>query len=108
MSGATAQEKRAFSQVVSEFLSAIDDPRYVIAVCGRLGPDWTQSFACPALLGTKKETAERFAKRLSRTGRRFAAAYTRGDGGKRTLTWCKKHSYLNLADVRVSGKKIVR
>jgi len=108
LSGATAQEKRAFSQSVSEFLSAIDDPRYVLVENCRLGPVWKNSFACPALLGTKKETAERLAKRLSRTGCRFAAAYTRADGGKRTLTQCKKQSCRNRAGVRVTGKKIVR
>ena len=92
----TEHEKTVFTKAITELLSAIDDPRYVLVQRTRLfGIEvlrYSHSYACPAVIGTKKEFAERLAKRIAAG---FTMFYTRNESGSQRLRLCKKRSYLN-------------
>ncbi len=109
LTGATAHEKSVFAQAVGELLTAIDNPRYLVIKRMRLllfsWKDYSQSYACPAILSAKKETVELFAQALERTGFKYDIQYTRNEEGRRELLRCRSRSYINRNDVFVKGKK---
>ncbi len=104
LNNATAHEKQIFSDAVSEMLSPIDNPRYVIVK----GGNFTQSFACPSIIGNKKESAELLADNLRRKSDNFNVIYTRNENGRKQLLKAKKLSYININGMFVKNKKAVR
>lgn len=92
---ATVHEKSVFTGALCELLTRIGDPRYVFVKRGFAGTDCTVSFACPAVLGAKKETAERLLRRLEKLIGRADAVYTRSPAGARVELRCIQRSYLN-------------
>ena len=109
---ATVREKNLFATALSEMLSPIDDPRYVIIANKNPGSPgsraYAQSFACPSILGAKKETAELLANLLKQLGCRFEVVFTRNEAGRKELYRCRKHSYINANGKLVTSKKKVR
>lgn len=99
LENATSQEKSVFNRALSEMLSPIDNPRYII----RKGSDDTASFACPSAVGNKKENAEYFAALLNKTAGDYRVIYTRSEKGRQELMKCKKYSVTNA-----NGKKQVK
>ena len=90
---ASEREKSLFAEAMGELLSPIDNPRYLLI---RLLPLFgfsrrlvAQSYACPTLLGAKKETAELFQKELEKSGDNFELVYTRSPEGRRLLLSCR-------------------
>ena len=104
LNNATAHEKQVFSDAVSEILSPIDNPRYIIVK----GNNFTQSFSCPSVLGSKKEYAELLADYLKKKSDNFNVIYTRSDNGREQLLKAKKLSYININGVFVKNKKSVK
>ena len=98
---ASVKEQTVFANALREFLSPIDNPRYVLIrrqtwpIGGRYR--YWQSFACPTVLGTNKQQAELLASRLGVFGK-FDAVYTRSIEGRRELWQCSKRSFVNLND----------
>ena len=104
LSNATSHEKKIFSTAVSELLSPIDNPRYILIKNG----NYTNSFACPTIIGNKKESVQFFADELKRKFGEFKVVYTRNENGSKELLNCKKYSYLNNNSKSVKSKKMVR
>lgn len=104
LSNATSHEKKIFSTAVSELLSPIDNPRYILIKNG----NYTNSFACPTIIGNKKESVQFFADELKRKSGEFKVVYTRNENGSKELLNCKKYSYLNNNSKSVKSKKMVR
>ena len=79
---------------MGEMLSPLDNPRYLLIrslpVFGFSKRMLSQSYACPALLGTKKETAELLRKALEKNGDRFELVYTRSLEGRKLLLACRR------------------
>ena len=88
LENATPQEQNLFNKALSEMLSPIENPRYLIIK----GGDGTVSFACPSALGNKKENAEYFASLLNRTASDFRVIYTRSEKGRQELLKCRRMS----------------
>ena len=90
---ATVREKTLFAEAMGELLSPIGNPRYLLirslSVFGFTRRLSAQSYACPALLGVKKETAELFRKELEKSGDRFELVYTRSAEGRKLLLSCR-------------------
>lgn len=101
LANATAHENKIFSTAVSELFSPIDNPRYILIKDG----DYTNSFACPSIIGNKKENAETLASYISKKAKGFSVIYTRSENGRRELLKCKKYSYINLNSKIVKNKK---
>ena len=109
---ATVREKNVFAKAVSELLSPIDDPRYILI--GTKGfsklatKNYVQSYACPSVLGANKETAAVLAKNLKSAGGRFELIFTRNEMGRKELFKCRKYSYINANGKMIKNKKIIK
>lgn len=109
---ATVREKNVFAKAVSEILSPIDDPRYILI--GTKGfskldtKNYVQSFACPSVIGINKENASILAKNLKSAGGKFELVFTRNDQGRKELFKCRKYSYINANGKLIKNKKIVK
>lgn len=90
----SAREKNLFADALGELLSPLDNPRYLLLrklpVLGFTVKMPSQSYACPAILGTKKESAEQLKKNLEQHGDRFDLIYTRTEEGRKTLLECRR------------------
>ena len=107
LTGASVHDKKVFSGCMSELLTSPVDPRYVLIGEGAFGKNYYLGYACPSILGTKKEAVEPLVRALKLSAGKFAPCYTRSDAGHRELLLCRKKSYINSAGNEVSGKKIV-
>ena len=103
LDGASAREKTLFAEAMGEMLSPLDNPRYLLIrslpLFGFSKRMLSQSYACPALLGTKKETAELLRKALEKNGDRFELVYTRSLEGRKLLLACRKKLPLDRISV---------
>ena len=93
---AGVHDQNVFNRAMAEFLSPIDNPRYLLIRRNVLGkPSYRFSFACPSVIGKKKEYAEVLAKKLKKVGR-FELVFTRREDGRRLILTCRKKSYINV------------
>lgn len=93
---ASVHDQNVFNRAMAEFLSSIDNPRYLLIRRNVLGkPSYRFSFACPSVIGKKKEYAEVLAKKLKKVGR-FELVFTRREDGRRLILTCRKKSYINV------------
>ena len=94
LEGASVREENLFVGALGELLSPLENPRYLlIRLLSVLGIPLrlpSQSYACPSLLGGKKETAELLRKELEASGDRFELVYTRSEEGRKTLLDCRR------------------
>lgn len=94
LENASAREKNLFADALGELLSPLENPRYVLI---RMLPLFgfsirmpSQSYACPSILGMKKDSAERLKKNLETQGDRFELLYTRNEEGRKALLECRR------------------
>ena len=105
LEGASVREENLFASALGELLSPLDNPRYLfIRTLPLLGftirlP--SQSYACPSLLGTKKETAELLRKELEKSGDRFELVYTRSEEGRKQLLACRRAANEDRREAKV-------
>lgn len=108
---ATEHEKNVFATAISEMLSPIENPRYLIVKRGALRSarlSYEDSFACPAAIGGKKENVELLAHYLGISTGRFAPVYTRNEEGRAHLLHARKKSYINRNSSIVQRKRRVQ
>ena len=73
---ATIHESNIFNKSIAEFLSPIDNPRYIVIKRGLLHKyNYKYSFACPSIIGKNKETADLFNKYLSKIIGKYDRVY---------------------------------
>ena len=112
LSKATVREKNVFAKAVSELLSPIDDPRYLLigtkGISKLTSRNYVQSYACPSVIAVNKETAEILAKNFRSAGGKFELVFTRNENGRKELFKCRKYSYINANSRLVKNKKIVK
>ena len=67
ITNASAHDSEVFGRAMGELLSAIESPRYVLVKKYKILPglSYANSYACPAALGTNKESADRKSTRLN-------------------------------------------
>lgn len=102
---ASMHDQNVFNTAMAELLSPIENPRYVLVaknVFKRF--NYTLSFACPTVIGKKKEFADVLAKKLKDTTGNFEAVFTRTENGRNLILKCRKNSYITVNE-RLSGKK---
>lgn len=93
--GATVHDQNVFNTAMTELLSPIVNPRYILIEKRRIGGyRYKMSFACPTVLGKKKEYAETLARQLKKNTGRFELIYTYREDGRRLIRKCWRHSYL--------------
>ncbi len=110
IAGASLREKEVFAAAIRELLSPINNPRYILVKKDRLFKRrrYTQCYACPSVIGAKKEFVERLLHHLKRTAGAFELIFTRNETGRAELLKCRRWSYINQNDILIEGKKAVR
>ncbi len=111
VTNASLREKEVFAAAMKELLSSIDNPRYVLVKRGSFFKQkiqYSHSYACPSMIGAKKEYAERLLYHLRRATGAFGLIYTRNEAGRAELLKCRRWSYINQNDIHIRGKKMVR
>ena len=102
---ATIHDQNIFNTAMTEMLSVIENPRYLLiakTVFGRY--NYELSFACPSIIGKKKEYVEVLAKELARSTGKFEPIFTHCEDGRNLILKCRKHSYITRNE-RAMGKK---
>jgi len=109
---ATTYEKTIFAKAMSELLSYIDNPRYLLIKKNifLVYPikNYRQSYACPSIFSGKREYVDILANHLESQTGAFCIQYTRSEEGRKTLLKCRRKSYINRNEIFTKGKKIIR
>lgn len=102
---ATIHESNIFNKSIAEFLSPIDNPRYIVIKRGLLHKyNYKYSFACPSIIGKNKETADLFNKYLSKIIGKYELVYTRHENGRKFILKCRIKSYISYNAKKVNNK----
>ena len=105
LAGATTKEENIFNTAITELLSPIDNPRYILAKKNIFKePDKRNSLACPSIIGQKKEYAEEFYKELQKHTGKYLLVYTRNEEGRKFILDCRKNSYITLNHKQIDKK----
>lgn len=103
---ASLHDQNLFNTAMAEFLSPIENPRYLLIEKQGSKYLFDRSFACPSVLGEKKEYAQVLAKHLQATGH-FDLIYTRREEGRRLILQCRKKSYITANQQAINSKYTV-
>lgn len=102
LKNASFREKVLFRNAMAELLSPVDDSRYLLIrrefILGIPVSDFGRSYACPSILGGKKENAVVFQKCLKELHSPYTLVYTRSEKGRKDLLKCRRKSYVNRND----------
>lgn len=92
---ASVHDQNLFNTAIKELLSVIENPRYILIAANLFGClNYSLSFACPGVIGRKKEYVAVLTEKLkARTGG-FKAVYTHREGGRKIILKCRKRSYI--------------
>lgn len=102
---ASVHDQNIFNTAMAEMLSPIENPKYVLIARGDIKRyNYELSFACPSIIGRKKEFAEIFADELKETTGKFKVIYTHRENGRRLILKCRKRSYIT-SNEKVINKK---
>ena len=101
---ASIHDQTIFNIAIAEMLSPIKNPRYLLIAKKFKFYHYNLSFACPSIIGKKKEYVEVLAKKLRATTGSFEPVYTYREEGRKLILKCRKHSYITFNE-RAMGKK---
>ena len=102
---ASVHDQNVFNTAMTELLSPIENPRYLlIRKSGLFGYNYALSFACPSIIGRKKEYAQVLADKLKATSGKFEAVYTHREGGRKMILKCRKYAYITQNEKIVNRK----
>ena len=102
---ASIHDQNIFNTAMAEMLSPIENPRYILIpknIFKRY--NYELSFACPSIIGKKKEYVEVLAEKLKSTTGNFEPVYTHREDGRRLILKCRKRSYITFNE-KAMGKK---
>ncbi len=102
---ASIHDQNIFNTAMAEMLSPIENPKYIL-VKKQLFPkyNYKYSFACPSVIGKRKEYAELLAEKLKYSTGKFVLVYTRNENGRAFILKCRKASYITY-NHRMMNKK---
>ena len=102
---ASIHDQNIFNTAMAEMLSPIENPRYILISKTKFNRyNYKLSFACPSIIGKKKEYVEVLAERLKATIGNFEPVYTHREDGRRLILKCRKCSYITMNE-KAMGKK---
>ncbi len=106
---ASVHDQNIFNTAMSEMLSPIDNPRYILIKKQVLtGYNHKFAFACPSAIGKKKEYVEVLAEKLRRSTGKFIPIYTRTEKGRAFILSCRKRSYITSNHKMIDKKYKVK
>ncbi len=102
---ATVHDQNIFNSAMAEMLSPIDNPRYILISKNRFNKyNYKLSFACPSVIGKKKEYAEILAEKLKNSTGNFEVVYAHRESGRQLILKCRKKSYITLNEKQLNKK----
>lgn len=102
---ASIHDQNIFNTAMSEMLSPIENPRYILISKSRLGfYNYMLSYACPSAIGKNKKCVEVLAKNLKLSTGSFEPVYAHRENGRRLILKCRKHSYITANEKMVNSK----
>ncbi len=102
---ASIHDQNIFNTAMAEMLSPIENPRYILISKTKFKRyNYELSFACPSIIGKKKEHVEVLAEKLKATTGNFEPVYTHREDGRRLILKCRKRSYITFNE-KVMKKK---
>ena len=102
---ASIHDQNIFNTAMTEMLSPIENPRYILISKNMFKRyNYELSFACPSIIGKKKEYVEVLAEKLKATTGNFEPVYTHREDGRRLILKCRKRSYITFNE-KAMGKK---
>ena len=102
---ASRYEQNIFNEAVTEMFTQIDNPKYLLILKKKGELNYSQSFACPSILGKKKAMVELFSDNLNGRVGDFEIIYTRNDEGRETLLKCRKLSFITENEKELKRRK---
>ena len=104
---ASIHDQNLFHTAMDELLSPIENPRYLIIKRKMAGKyNYQFSFACPAIIGKKKEYVEVLCQKLKRSMGNMEVVYTHQPKGRELILTCRKKAYLTKIErLNASSKK---
>jgi hypothetical protein len=101
----TAREQTVYQQSVSDMLSPIDTPAFIMVRAGMIHSlRWKWSFACPEVIGQNDVSVKIFERHLRRSMGLMKFQFTLRDPGRKYLIIARNKSYLNYRDIRVEKR----
>lgn len=92
---ASLHDQNIFNTAITELLSPIENPRYILIKKTTTGKhQLLYSFACPTVIGRKKEYVEILAKNLKKSMGNMDVVYVHSEEGRRLILECRQKSYL--------------
>lgn len=102
----TVREQNLFNTAIKELLSPIDNPKYLIVKKPMIKAyDYKISFACPSIIGQKKEYVELFSEELKRNLGKMNIIYTRNEDGRKMILKCRKKSFITFNEKKINTKQ---
>lgn len=102
---ASIHDQNIFNKAMEEMLSPIENPRYILIAKTCLGRyNYELSFACPSIIGKKKEFAEVLSEKLKAVTGNFEPVYTRCEDGRKRILKCRKRSYITFNEKAMRKK----
>ena len=102
---ASIHDQNIFNMAMTEMLSPIENPRYILIARTKFRRyNYELSFACPSVLGQKKEYVRMLAEKLKNTTGSFEPIYVHREEGRRLILKCRKRSYITFNE-KVVGKR---
>ncbi len=102
---ASIHDQNLFNTAMSELLSPIENPRYILVKKSRSSKyNYFYSFACPSVIGRKKEYVQALADKLKKDTGTFVPVYTRNENGRSFILKCRNGSYITY-NHRMTDKK---
>ena len=102
---ASVHDQNVFNTAMTEMLTPIENPRYILIsknVFGRY--DYLRSFACPSIIGKKKEYVSVLAEKLKHTTGNFEPIYTHREDGRKMILKCRRRSYISFNEREMNKK----
>lgn len=101
LGNASIREQNIFNTAMNELLGYIENPRYVLIMKN----NYEYSFACPTLIGQKKENVELYIDYLKRNLAPFTYSYTRSEEGREILLKCRHKSFITYTEKYLKNRK---
>ncbi|MDD3191834.1 MAG: DEAD/DEAH box helicase family protein [Bacilli bacterium] len=92
---ASLNEQNIFNKAISELLSPIDNPRYIIIKKTFNAYEYKTSYSCPEIIGKDEKYANTLKKYLTSTIGKLEMIYTRYEKGRKILLRSRKRSSVN-------------
>ena len=102
---ASIHDQNIFNTAMAEMLSPIENPRYILIAKSLFNKyRYELSFACPSVIGKKKEYVDVLAEELKATTGNFEPIYTHREDGRRLILKCRKRSYITFNEKTLNKK----